>query len=364
MNKDTAMRLGLNFGSSQRTHLTHPGAQKPPRSAEVSLDIPLVQEAERLGYYVVWSAEAYGHDAVVPLAWVGALTSTIHLGTAIMQIPGRTPANAAMAAMTLDALSGGRFIMGLGVSGPQVVEGWHGVPFGKPVTRTREYITILRQIFEREAPVSYHGTYYQVPYQGADATGLGKPLKSILHPRKDLPIYVAAMGPNNLTLAGELADGILPTLFSPERFDEVFRAHLQKGFAGGGNGKGFEQFDVAPVVQVVLGDDIRACWDQIRPNLAFSVGVYGARERNFYNDVLKRYGYEEVANRVQELYLAGHQKDAIAAIPDALVDEIALCGPRERIKERLTRYAALPIQTLNIRRPSLEVLRMMAELVL
>lgn len=356
------MRLGLNLGSSRRRHLVQPGAG--PSSPQIPLDIPLVQEAERLGYYVVWSAEAYGSDAIVPLAWVGALTSTIHLGTAIMQIPGRTPANAAMAAITLDELSGGRFIMGLGVSGPQVVEGWHGVPFGKPVTRTREYITVLRQILHREGPVKYTGEYYHIPYDGSDATGLGKPLRSILYPRKDLPIYVAAMGPRNVSMSAELADGILPTIFSPDRFDEVFAAPLQDGFSKAGHEKNFETFDVAPVVQVVLGDDLNACWDRVRPGLAFSVGVYGARQRNFYNDVLKRYGYEDVANRVQELYLAGHQNEAIATIPDALVDEIALCGPRSRIKERLTRYARLPIQTLNIRTPTVEVLRMMAELVL
>ncbi len=359
------MRLGLSLGSSRRRHLVQPGGGAS--SAQIPLDIPLVQEAERLGYHVVWSAEAYGSDAVVPLAWVGALTSTIHLGTAIMQIPGRTPANAAMAAITLDELSGGRFMMGLGVSGPQVVEGWHGVPFGKPVARTREYITVLRQIFRREAPVEHAGDYYRIPYDGPGATGLGKPLKSILHPRQDLPIYVAAMGPRNLAMSGELADGILPTIFSPERFDDVFAEPLQEGFAkaaGGSGDKGFEAFDVAPVVQVIVGDDLKGCWDQVRPGLAFSVGVYGARERNFYNEVLKRYGYEEVANRVQELYLAGHQADAIAAIPDALVDEIALCGPRERIQERLTRYADLPIQTLNIRTPTVDVLRMMAELAL
>ena len=356
------MRLGLNLGSSRRRHLVQPGAEKSP--SQIPLDIPLVQEAERLGYHVVWSAEAYGSDAMVPLAWVGALTSKIHLGTAIMQIPGRTPANAAMAAITLDELSGGRFIMGLGVSGPQVVEGWHGVPFGKPVTRTREYITVLRQILHREGPVQYAGEYYRIPYDGPDATGLGKPLKSILHPRKDLPIYVAAMGPANLSLSAELADGILPTIFSPDRFDEVFSVPLQDGFSKAGNDKNFKTFDVAPVVQVILGDDLNACWDRVRPGLAFSVGVYGARQRNFYNDVLKRYGYEEVANRVQELYLAGHKEEAIAAIPDALVDEIALCGPRSRIKERLTRYTQLPIQTLNIRTPTVDVLRMMAELVL
>lgn len=357
------MRLGLSMGSSRRRHLEQPGERGNAPKSEIPLDIPLIQEAERLGYDVVWSAEAYGSDAIVPLAWAGALTSTIRLGTAIMQIPGRTPANAAMAAMTLDDLSGGRFIMGLGASGPQVVEGWHGVPFGKPAVKTREYITILRQIFARETPLNHAGDYYRIPYDGPDATGLGKPLKSILHPRRDLPIYVAAMGPRNLAMAGELADGILPTLFAPEHFQDVFAPPLQNGFAKAGRGKGFDTFDVAPMVQVVPGDDLKACWDQIRPSVAFSVGVYGARERNFYNDVLKRYGYEEVANRVQELYLAGHQKEAIAAIPDVLVDRIALCGPRERIQERLTRYTALPIKTLNIRTPTPEILRMMAELV-
>ena len=357
------MRLGVSLGSSRRGHLVNPEAQGASRAPEIPLDVALVQEAERLGYHVVWSAEAYGSDALVPLAWVGALTSTIHLGTAIMQIPGRTPANAAMAAMTLDALSGGRFMMGLGVSGPQVVEGWHGVPFGKPVTRTREYLTIVRQIFAREAPVEYDGTYYQVPYHGPDATGLGKPLKSILHPRRDLPIYLAAMGPRNLALAGEMADGILPTLFSPDQ-SQIFAQPLQEGFAKAGSQKSFATFDIAPNVQVALGDDLQACFDRIRPGIAFSTGVYGARQRNFYNDVIKRYGYDEVANRVQELYLAGHQREAIAAVPDALVDEVALCGPKERIRERLSRYTEAQVTTLNIRTPSLDVLRTMAELVL
>ena len=356
------MRLGMNVGSARRGKLIGLG-EEGRHASEVNLDLPLIQEAERLGFYVYWSAESYGADAMVPLAWVGAHTSKIHLGTAIMQIPGRTPANAAMAAMALDDLSGHRFIMGLGVSGPQVVEGWHGVPFGKPVRRTREYVTILRKLFARAEPLTFEGTYYRIPYRGDDATGLGKPLKSIMHPRRDLPIYLAAMGPLNVRLAGELADGLLPTIFSPDNFDVVAKP-LEEGFARAGNGKGWGDFDLAPIVPVVLGDDVKACQDQVRARIAFSIGVYGARERNFYNDVVVRYGYGEAAQRVQALYLDGKQKEAIAAVPDALVDEVALCGPAERIKDRLSRYAALPIKTLNLRTPTPEVMRLMAELVL
>lgn len=354
------MRLGLSLGSSRRGRIAN--LEKPAEDeTRFALDLPMVLEAERLGYHVYWSAESYGADAMVPLAWVGAQTSTIRLGTAIMQIPGRTPANAAMAAMALDGLSGGRFLMGLGVSGPQVVEGWHGVPFGAPVKRTREYVTILRRIFAREEPVEFQGEYYQMPYRGPKASGLGKPLKTILHPRKDIPIYLAAMGPRNVALAGELCDGILPTIFSPDKLDVVLKP-LKEGAAK--SGRSLDGFDVAPSVPIAMGKELKACFDKIRPGIAFSAGVYGAKGKNFYNDVVKRYGYEEVAEKCQDLYLAGHKEAAIATIPDQLCDEVALCGSKERIKERLTRYNQAPIKTINIRTPSLDMLRTMAELVL
>src|SRR5882672_9231052 len=291
------MRLGLTAGYS---------------GAQISLDLDLIREAEKLGYDSVWTTEAYGSDAVVPLAWIGARTQTIRLGSGILQMPARTPAMAAMTAMTLDALSGGRAIVGLGPSGPQVVEGWHGVPYGKPLTRTREYVAILRKIFAREAPLEYDGEIYRIPYRGADATGLGKPLKSILHGRKNLPIYTASIGPAGVACSAEIADGLIPVWMNPERFD-LFAEPLAKGFAK--SGKTLETFDLAPMVSVVVGDDLDACRMPIRAMLALFIGGMGAKGKNFYTDYAKRLGYEEAADRVQDLFLAGKKGEAMAAIP-------------------------------------------------
>jgi F420-dependent oxidoreductase-like protein len=298
---------------------------------------------------------------VTPLAWAGALTRRIRLGSGIMQMPARTPASTAMTAMTLDALSHGRFILGLGMSGPQVVEGWHGVAYGSILRRTREYIGILRRIFAREAPLEHRGEYYTIPYQGADASGLGKPLKSILHPRKDLPIYLAAIGPRNSALAAEIADGWIPTQFAAAHFD-VFRPHLEEGLRR--SGRTWAELDVCPSVSVVLGDDVQACRDTVKPRLALYIGGMGARGRNFYHDLACRYGYEGAADTIQALYLAGRKGEAIAAVPDALVDELALCGPRERIAERIEPWRAAPITTLNLRDPTPDTLRLLAELML
>ncbi len=342
------MRLGILTGYS---------------GAQAGLNMEMIQEADRLGYYAVWTSEAYGSDAVVPLAWIGAQTKNIMLGTAIMQIPARTPSNAAMTAMTLDHLSGGRALLGLGVSGPQVVEGWHGVPFGKPLRRTREYVSIIRTILAREERLEFDGEYYQVPYQGADASGLGKPLKSIIHGRADMPIYIAAIGPKNVALTAEIADGILPIFFSPERF-AIYDDAMQQGFAKAGGGKSYGNFDVCPSVTVVVGDDVDACRAQVKPALALYIGGMGAKGRNFYNDLARRYGYEEVADTLQELYLSGRKDEAVAAVPDALVDEVALCGPRGRIAERLTLWTSSPVSTMNISGATMESVRMMAELVL
>ncbi|MFQ5897532.1 MAG: LLM class F420-dependent oxidoreductase [Candidatus Methylomirabilia bacterium] len=342
------MRLGLNLGYSGPTF---------------TLNLPLVLEAERLGFDSVWTAEAYGSDAVTSLAWIAARTERIRVGTAIMQMPARTPAMAAMTATTLDQLSGGRFLLGLGVSGPQVVEGWHGVPFGKPLVRTREYVAIVRAIWAREKPVQFSGEHYQIPYSGPDASGLGKPLKSILHGRADIPIYLAAIGPRNVALAAEIADGWLPVYFSPDR-TATFREWLDAGFGRAGAGKSLATFDIAPTVAVVLGNDIGACRNVIKPRLALYVGGMGARGKNFYNDLACRYGYEEAAGRIQELYLAGRREEASAAVPDALVDEIALCGPRERIRERLEAWRAAGVTTLICGTGQVEAVRMMAELVL
>jgi len=342
------MRLGLNMGYS---------------GSALRIDVPLVQEADRLGFHSVWSAEAYGSDAVTTLTWVAALTKQIYVGTAIMQIPARTPTLTATTAITLDQLSGGRFLLGLGVSGPQVIEGWHGLPFGKPLARTREYVEIVRSVWRREKPVEFKGQYYQIPYAGSDATGLGKPLKSILHGRPDIPIYLAAIGPRNVALAAEIADGWLPIFFSPERLG-VLRSSLDEGFARAGGGKSLAHFDIAPTVPVVVGDDVEACRATIKPRLALYVGGMGARGRNFYNDLVRRYGYEAAAKSIQDLYLAGKKDEAAAAVPDALVDEVALCGPKERIRERLQIWKSSGVTTLICGVGQLEALRLMAELAL
>ncbi|HET7340263.1 MAG TPA: LLM class F420-dependent oxidoreductase [Methylomirabilota bacterium] len=343
------MRLALNLNYS---------------GAGVSLDMGKILEAERLGYDSVWTAEAYGSDAVTPAAWIAARTERIRVGTGIMQIPARTPAMTAMTAMTLDALSGGRFRLGLGVSGPQVAEGWHGQPFGKPLVKTREYVEIVRAILRREKPVEFRGEYYQVPYSGPGATGLGKPLRSILHGRADLPIYLAAVGPKNVALAAEIAQGWIPVFFSARRMG-MFREWLAEGFrAGGRTGTPAEKtFDVMPMVTVVVGDDVAACRAAVKPRVALYVGGMGARGRNFYNDIARRYGYEDAARRVQDLFLAGRKDEAAAAVPDALVDEVALCGPRERLREQLAEWKASGVTTLMVAGDQAAV-RAMAELVL
>lgn len=343
------MRLGLMVGYS---------------GATVSLPMEMIKLADRLGYYAVWTAEAYGSDAVTPLAWIGAQTERIHLGTAIMQMPARTPANTAMTAMTLDQLSGGRMLLGLGLSGPQVVEGWHGVGYGKPLRKTREYVAIVRKILARQEPLTFSGEYYQVPYAGDDATGLGKPLKSILHGRADLPIYLAAIGPKNVELAAEIADGWLPIFFAPAAFDAVYREPLATGFARAGGDKTLASFDIAPSVPVALGDDVDACRASIKPFLALYVGGMGARGKNFYYDLACRYGFADAADRVQDLYLAGKKQEAVAAIPDDLVDAVALCGPRARIAEQLAAWAASPVNTLCVTTFDPAAVQVMAELVL
>jgi len=336
-------------------HLSYSG----PR---IELDLPKVLEAERLGYDSVWTAEAYGSDAVTPAAWIAARTERVAVGTAIMQIAARTPAMTAMTAMTLDQLSGGRFRMGLGVSGPQVVEGWHGESFGKPLSRTREYVALVRAILRREKPVEFRGEYYQVPYAGADATGLGKPLRSILHGRADIPIYLAAIGPKNVALAAEIADGWIPVFFSPRRM-AMYREWLEAGFRAAGGRAAKAGFDIMPSTSVVVGDDVNACRTRVKSNVALYVGGMGARGKNFYNELARRYGYEDAATTIQDLYLAGKKAEAEAAVPDALVDEVALCGPRERIRERLAEWKSSGITTLMLR-GDLTAVRTMAELAL
>jgi F420-dependent oxidoreductase-like protein len=340
------MKLGL--------HLGYWGA--------VPIDVmPLVQEAERLGFDSVWSAEAYGSDAVSWLSWVASRTERMGFGTAIMQIPARTPAATAMTAITLDHLSGGRFRLGLGMSGPQVVEGWHGVPYGKPLARTREYLEIVRAILRRDKPVEFEGEYYRIPAVGPGSTGLGKPLRTIVHPlRADLPIYLAAIGPKNVALAAEIADGWIPTFLSPERMD-VFRPSLEDGFARAGKDGSGAGFDVAAMVPVFVGDDVQDCRDLVKPFLALYVGGMGARGRNFYNELVKRYGYEEEAARIQDLYLDGHKGEATAAVPDALVDEVALVGPPERIRDRMAAWREAGVTTLIATTLQIDAVRALAE---
>ena len=341
------MRLGLSFG--------YWGAG--PKD-----NVELAQEADRLGYHSIWTAEAWGSDCIAPLTWLAAKTERVNVGTAIMQVAARTPANTAMTAATLDLLTGGRVLLGLGVSGPQVVEGWHGVPYGRPLVRSREYVEIVRRILRRDRPLEYHGEYYDIPLRGG--TGLGKPLKLILHPlRPNIPIYLAAIGPKNVALAAEIADGWLPIFFSPERMN-LFRPSLEEGFTRAGSKKDISNFDIAPTVQVQLGAEVDDCRDAVKPNLALYIGGMGARDRNFYYNLACRYGYAEAALRIQDLYLQGRKGEAAASVPDALVDEVALCGPRARIAERLEAWRSCGVTTMICAASSLDAVRTMAEIVL
>jgi F420-dependent oxidoreductase-like protein len=336
------MKLGL--------HLGYWGSQP-------SDFMSLALEAERLGFDSLWSAEAYGSDAVTIITWAAARTSSIEVGTAIMQIPARTPAATAMTAITLDHLTGGRFRLGLGTSGPQVSEGWHGVDFFKPLGRTREYVEIVREILRREKPLDFRGEHYRVPLEGG--TGLGKPLKTIVHPlRADLPIYLAAIGPKNVALAAEIADGWLPTFYAPAHAD-VFDASVKEGLAKAGKPR--ESFDVAPFAPVILGDDVQACRDLVKPTLALYVGGMGARSKNFYNSLVRRYGYEEAASTIQDLYLSGAKGEAAMAVPDELVDEVALVGPKERIADQLQVWREAGVDTIIAGAFQVEALQALAE---
>ncbi|MGB1252819.1 MAG: LLM class F420-dependent oxidoreductase [Candidatus Promineifilaceae bacterium] len=314
------MKLGLNLGYSGR---------------KLKIPIEMIQEAERMGFDSVWTAEAYGSDALTPLAWIGAQTERIKLATGIVQMSARTPAATAMGAITIDQLCEGRMILGLGASGPQVVEGWYGQPYRRPLARTREYIDVMKQVFRREAPVMLDGEQISIPYNGPNSTGMGKPLKSILHGRADLPIYLGAEGPKNISLAAEIADGWLAMLLSPRHFNDVYRPFLESGFERAGNGKGYDNFDVACYVPVTMGDDLDACRDSMRPYLALYIGGMGSKKKNFHKDVVVRYGYGEVADQIQDLYLAGKKAEAQAAIPTQLIDDVCLVGPKEHIRDQL-----------------------------
>ncbi len=340
------MRLGLVTGYS---------------GPKMQQTLDIILEAERLGFDSVWTGEAWGSDVISFLAFVGARTSRIKLGAGILQMQARTPAMAAMSAMTLDGLSNGRFIIGLGPSNPQVIEGWHGVPYGKPLQRYREYIAILRKILARKERLQFDGQEYQIPYNGPDASGLGKPLKSILHGRPDMKIYTASIGPKGIALAAEIADGLLPVWMSPDWCDHYYRPHLEAGFVQAGGGKNLENFDLAPYVTCVMGDDLDQCRAPVKASLALYIGGMGARSKNFYNSYVRNFGYEDLATMLQELYLSGRKAEAQAAVPDELVDAVALVGPKERIGEQLTRWHASPVTTMIVGTNQIEALRVLAE---
>jgi len=339
------LRLGLALGYSG-------AGLEDPR--------PLAARAEALGFDSVWVAEAYGSDAVSVLGWLAASTTRIGLGSAILQMPARTPACTAMTALTLDALSGGRLILGLGMSGPQVVEGWHGQPFGRPLARTREYVQIVRRAVARREPLAHQGREYQIPYQGEGATGLGRPLRSILHPvRERIPVYLAAIGPRNVALAAEIGDGWLPIFYAPEH-EGVFAAPLAEGLARAG--RTARDLDVAALVPVAVGEDLDACRRRVRPLLALYVGGMGAPGRNFYADLAGRFGHGAAAAAIQRHYLAGRREAAAALVPDAFVDQVALVGPPGRIRERFAAWRASRVTTLIAMTRQPEALELLAGL--
>jgi F420-dependent oxidoreductase-like protein len=319
--------------------------------------VPLAREAERLGLDSVWMSETWGSDAIVLATWVAAHTERIDVGVGVAQMPARTPANAAMAAITIDHLSGGRFRLGLGTSGPQVAEGWHGTVFDHPIERTREYVDIVRAVVAREAPVAHGGPHYRLPASGG--TGLGKPLKTNVRPlRSSIPIYLAAMGPRNVALTAEIADGWMPLLYSPEHAT-AFEEPLRRGASARDPALG--DLDVAPMAWVAIGDDLDGCRDAIRPLMARYVGAFGSREANFYHALVARCGYEAEADRIQELALAGKRSEAAAAVPDRLVDEFALVGPAPRVAARLQDYRDAGVTTLLVQTTDVATIRAVAE---
>ena len=321
--------------------------------------VEAVKEADKLGFHSLWTAEAYGSDALTPLAWWGSQTTNIKLGTGIMQMSARTPAATAMSAMTLDHLSNGRMILGIGASGPQVVEGWYGQPYPKPLARTREYVDIVRTIVRREAPLEHHGEFFDLPLRGG--AGLGKPLKSTIHPfRKEIPIYLAAEGPKNVALSAEICEGWLPLFYSPKD-DAHYRRCLDEGFAKSGNPNKRDTFEVVASLFVVPGDDVEKCADMIRPFVALYAGGMGAKGANFHFEVFARMGWEHIANQVQELYLEGKKKEAAALIPLEMVEDVALVGPLDKIKGELPKWKETAVTTFLVGGPA-SSLQMYADL--
>ncbi len=335
------LKLGL--------HLGYWGALCPGENHVV-----LAQEAENLGYDSVWMAESWGNDCFTPLAWVGSQTSKIRLGTAVAQLSARTPTACAMATLALDALSGGRMILGLGVSGPQVVEGWYGQPYSKPVTRTREYVEIIRKVLAREEPVTNDGEFYPLPYNGPGSWGMGKPLKPITHPvREDVPIVIGAEGPKNVTQTAQIADGWLPLYYSPYR-QEVYADQLVDAKEG---------FEICPTVMSCINDDLEEALYPVKAMLGFYIGGMGSAKRNFHKELMARMGFPDEADQIQQLFMEGKRDEAIAAVPSQFADEISLCGPRDRIKEKLVDWENSPVTSLLINGDA-DLLREMAELTL
>ena len=340
------MKLGMGLGYSP---------------AKLTIPMDDILAAEKAGFDSVWAAESYGSDAVSVAAYVLASTSKIKAGTAIMQMQARTPTMVAMTAMSLNALSGNRFLLGIGPSGPQVVEGWYGQAYGKPLTRTKEYISVIKQVIARQGPLEHDGELYQFPYKGEGSSGLGKPLKSILHSTSEVKIYTASITPAGLRCAGEVSDGVFPIWMNPDKF-EIIGQHVEEGFAKADGEKSYDNFDVAPFVPVAMGDK-DFCTMAMKPMFALYIGGMGAKSKNFYNDYARRLGYEEAAETIQDLYLDGKKEEAALAVPDSLVDECALIGPPERIKERLHSWKELDktgrIGTLvlgNVNAKSIEVI--------
>jgi len=335
------MKLGLMWG--------YWGQLPPPEIIETTV------EAERLGFDSVWTAEAWGSDAFSPLAWIAGHTSTIKLGTSVVQLSARTPTATAMAAMTIDHISNGRFLLGLGVSGPQVVEGWYGQPSNKPLARTREYVEIVRRVLAREEPLDFQGEFFQHPYHGPGSVGLGKPLKSILHPlRREIPIYLGAEGPKNVAQTTQIADGWLPLYYSP------FHQHV---YADSLTGAG-PDFDIVAGAQLNITDDVEAGLAPVKMMIGFYIGGMGAKGQNYHTKLMERFGYEEEALKIQELFFEGRRDEAIAAVPDEFADSISLVGPPARIKERLQAWDDSPVSTLLVYSPGRARLGEIAELVL
>ena len=340
------MKLGLSLGYS---------------GAALAIPVELVQRAEALGYDSVWTAEAYGSDAVTPLAFLAGKTQHIKLGTAIMQLAARTPANAAMSAATVDALAGGgRFIAGIGVSGPQIVEGWYGQPWGKPYWRIKDYVEIMRKVFRREGPVAHEGREISLPYTGPGAMGVGKPLKSILHMRPDIPIYLGTGNEATVKLTAEIADGWLPLGFVPGSLPE-YRPWLEEGFRRAGGGKGFGNFEIQASVHVEVDADVKAALAKLKPEVALYVGGMGHRDKNFHKDIMIRRGFGQAADRIQELYLAQRKDEAAAAVPDEWVDTKSLVGPPARIKQRYRAWEDSGLTGLTVRSKKPEAVEVMAE---